>query len=97
MYWKVLGWSDKGNISFICLASNEASVKRQFEIAAKQAGYGPVFWDQPTDSIEFEPKVSLLRIYPSDEKTLPPIHDWSQHDFVLSISRFKLNTVEEYP
>lgn len=97
MYWKIFGWSHKGSISCICLAPNKASAKSQFEMAAKNADYGPIFWDQTVEVCSDFPdgKVSLLRCSPSSDKTFPKPRDWSQHDFELSISKYKLNTITD--
>jgi hypothetical protein len=97
-YYKVAGWSPKGNVLFVCQAVDEDDAKQQFEIAAKQANYGPVIWDHSVVGCpEYATgKVSLMFSSPFPGPT-PPITDWRNHDFELYIQPFKLNAIEEYP
>ena len=96
--YQVFGYGEKFRVIFHCIAPDETSVRKQFEMALEsQPSWGAVHWDfqfedyaGPVDGVE-QP-FHLLRAdgWPS------PITELSRSDNILNIDEIKLNTIREF-
>jgi hypothetical protein len=95
--FQVSGFCQKFRVMFHCIAPDETSVRKQFEMALeKQPTWGSVHWDFQFDDYAgpvdgWEQPFHVLRI----DGGLP-IVELSRYDNVLRIEEVNLNTLREF-
>jgi hypothetical protein len=95
--YQIFGHSEKFRVVFHCIAPDETSVRKQFEMALeKQPSWGSVHWD-----FQFEEYAGPVDGWDQPFHILRtdgglPIVELSRYDNVLRIEEVKLNTLREF-